>query len=364
MTLPILPERTKLGGLMEGLKLGTQQALPAISELIMQHQKQKQIQEAFPSLFGGVSQQAAPSYEKLAPQQQEQVGSQFGDLALQLEQQTGEEIKPEHLDQLWSQLQMPQAQQGMQQTQQAPPASMDDVAKALMMGRKDIADALMRKMSLDQKASIQERKEQRAERAETKDFSKTVVGGYEAAQISKANLDRMEKLGESGKLAGPWIARLSSAIDIPMSILANPESEEFEKLVAQRGINVAQAYGFGRILQTEYMNFLRTIPSLMNTQEGRDRITSTLRYFDNIAEKRYDLFKQIRKENKGRTPADIEEQVAERMEPEYESLRKKLVGTGSLTLDVMKKFLIEAPGDTKEEKIANAKRMAKEAGYS
>ena len=44
MTLPLLQEQSAAGGLMQGLGLGIQQALPSISEMILNRQKQKQIQ--------------------------------------------------------------------------------------------------------------------------------------------------------------------------------------------------------------------------------------------------------------------------------------------------------------------------------
>jgi hypothetical protein len=165
----------------------------------------------------------------------------------------------------------------------------------------------------------------RAERKQSDEYVQGILQGYESARVSKANLARMRKLEQGGELAGPYSKLISQATGIPISILGNPKSEEFEKLVSQRGLNVAQAYGFGRILQTEYENFLKTIPTLMNSQEGRKRIGDTLEYFDNIAEARYNTLNQIMKQNGGRRPQNLQEQVTARMAPYYDKAEEVLV---------------------------------------
>lgn len=189
-------------------------------------------------------------------------------------------------------------------------------------GAKVLVDNITQQQKMRDKEAIEIRKEERKEgRAEIE----KITHGYEAAEASKANLDRMEKLEGSGKLAKPWQALVAQKTGIPLSLLANPQSEEFEKLVAQRGLNVAQAYGFGRILQTEYENFLRSIPTLMNSPDGRKRITKTLRYFDDLSIKRYNIYKQLRKESKEPVPSRLKERITEMMEPEYEKARQLLI---------------------------------------
>lgn len=228
-----------------------------------------------------------------------------------------------------------QQNQQMQQAQQAPTSPLQNLTpinavqtfklaeKALgAQGAKVLIDNLMQNQKLREKENIDIRKEERKEGREEKD---KILAAYEAAEGSRANLDRMEKLESSGKLAKPWQALVSQKIGIPMSILSTPQSEEFEKLVAQRGLNVAQAYGFGRILQTEYENFLRSIPTLMNSSDGRKRITKTLRYFDDLAIKRYDIYKQLRKNSKEQIPSNLKDKVSELMEPEYEKARQFLL---------------------------------------
>lgn len=147
-------------------------------------------------------------------------------------------------------------------------------------------------------------------------FREDIEPSYLSAQTSKANLDRMEQLKDDPNLLAPFQATVAEAIGIPLGILNSPESEEFNKLVAQRGLNVASAYGFGRILQTEFQNFLRSIPNILNSKEGKERIINTLRYFDNLALKRYDEYVKLRKESKkGITEEEFRRDLNEKMKP-------------------------------------------------
>lgn len=185
------------------------------------------------------------------------------------------------------------------------------------LGKKEFADILLKQASNLQKQESAKEKLEFQTKKEIKPTIQNILKGYESAQVSKANLDRMEEL-EKEDLTGPFTVKLSNTLGIPISVLANPESEEFEKLVSQRGLNVAQAYGMGRILQTEYENFLRTIPTLLNSKEGRKRIYQTLRYTDDLAIKRYEILKDLKKTYKGKYPLDIDEIVTEKMEPEFQ----------------------------------------------
>lgn len=211
-------------------------------------------------------------------------------------------------------------------SQNRPEMTSDPFAEAEELsaaGFHDEARIALERAKSQQRSDIANRKEIREERKELKPEVDKIIHGYESAQISKASLDKMEQLEADDKLAGPWLSKLSDMTGIPISTLSNASTEEFEKVVAQRGLKVAEAYGFGRILQTEYENFLKTIPNLMNSPEGRKRIREGLRYFDNLAVKRYEIFKDIKKKSKGKLPLDLAEQVTERMESEFEKEREK-----------------------------------------
>lgn len=178
----------------------------------------------------------------------------------------------------------------------------------------------MQKIQAQEKQAItaHERKVEEKEQDKIDVFQKDIVQGLETALISEANLNRMEALIEKGDLMSPLGAYLTDLLEVPVSLVSSEDTEEFQKLVSQRGLKVASAYGFGRILATEFEQFLKTIPNLLNTKGGKERIIGTLRYFDNLAKTRYEIYKEeLGKRKTGERSRELELRVAERMRPEY-----------------------------------------------
>lgn len=196
-------------------------------------------------------------------------------------------------------------------------------------GAKLLADSYMKKDIAAEKEFNTERRDLR--KIETKEeekldeFQAPIVAKKEAAEISKSNLDSMERLIDSDKLISPLGAYLTNLFGAPVSLTSGPESEEFRKLAAQRGLNVASAYGFGRILETEFNNFLNTIPDLLNSKEGKKRIVNTLRYADNLANARYDEYRKLLSERKpGDKVRNLQLKLEDRMKPYYDKFGEVL----------------------------------------
>lgn len=182
---------------------------------------------------------------------------------------------------------------------------------------------------LQAKEQIAERSEERAtarkEEEKLDELQSNILKGHESAQVSKANLNRMEALIKSPNMITPLGAYLSDLFGVPVSLAAGADAEEFEKLAAQRGLQVGSAYGFGRILDKEFANFLKTIPRLTNTEEGKERIIRTLRYFDNLAEARYNQYKNILGEREpGERTRSFELKLNEAMQPFYDKFGEVL----------------------------------------
>ncbi len=196
-------------------------------------------------------------------------------------------------------------------------------------GGKAAVNAWLENQKLGAKEAATIRAEKRA--AATKEEEKIdkvqsdIVSGFDSAQVSEANLNRMEALKDSPDIISPLGAYLTNMLGLPVSLTSSADTEEFQKLAAQRGLNVASAYGFGRILQTEFNNFLQTIPSLLNSREGKTRIINTLRYFDNLAISRYENYRKLLSERKtGERARDLEGKLTEAMKPQYEKFGEVL----------------------------------------
>ncbi len=174
----------------------------------------------------------------------------------------------------------------------------------------------------EQEQRKQEYKELQDSLKRSEEVRKTSVRGAEEARRTIHDLDRIEELSQSGKLDTPGYVEFlhRSGLDIPA--LMNPESEEFAKL--QQGfLRDAKQYFGGRVSNYEVEQFLKTIPSLSQSPEGRQRVISNLKYLARGKLEHFKTLREIIKENKNVPPYDLEEQVFERLEPKLDVLSKK-----------------------------------------
>jgi hypothetical protein len=217
----------------------------------------------------------------------------------------------------------------------------------------------------ERKEAFEEKKfDREANLAESKDFRQDIRDQYQLSLDRNLIYDQMENLSEKD-LAGPFAASLAKRFDIPISMLSNPDSETYEKLSQTLTRGVSQAYR-GKILQSEFESFAKQIPTLMNSKDGRKRIVKVMRMLDKPSELRFKTYRDIVRKNNGRVPFDIQDQVIEKTEPliekESEKFKQSLINTAP-SQQQMIEFLQKAEGATKEEKIKNAKRLAREQGY-
>jgi hypothetical protein len=169
-------------------------------------------------------------------------------------------------------------------------------------------------------------KEKRKENAEafkaTKEFRHDIIEKRKAARSDLQDLNRLEELSNSGKLDTPGYVEFlkRSGLDIPG--LLNPESEEFQKIQANFLRNAKQYFG-GRISNYEVEQFLKTIPSLSQSPEGRSRVIANLKKIARGAEEYYQASQEVLKEHRGVPPLDFEEKVEERIDKRLDAVAKK-----------------------------------------
>lgn len=177
-----------------------------------------------------------------------------------------------------------------------------------------------------ERLEVAKRKEERAERGEafklTKEERKEIVTKAKAARQNLRDLDRLEELEKEGKLDTPgYIEMLKrSGFDIPA--LMNPGSEEYQK-VAQTFIRDAKTYLGSRISNFELEQFLKTIPSLSQSPEGRKRVIGNLKYINNVSLAYNDALKDVIAENKGVPPLDLEERIDDKIEKKLDGIANK-----------------------------------------
>lgn len=156
---------------------------------------------------------------------------------------------------------------------------------------------------------------------DNKDYTEKVLNGFEAFKRDKIVLDQMENLSNKGDLPKPVSVALLNKIGIPLGVLENPNAEQFDKLSTELLKNIQGTFG-NRILQSEVNLFMRSIPTLLNSEEGQKKLISQWKTLNEGKRIYYDAYKDVRTDNPKRLPPDLHEKVLEKAEPMLDDLAK------------------------------------------
>ncbi len=177
---------------------------------------------------------------------------------------------------------------------------------------------------------------------ETKPVYDEIYKEAKAARDNNKRLDRMEELIGRGNLtASGWASLLDTLSHgiagygkLDLHGLLHPDSQEFRKLSNDFVKSVKDVFG-SRVTQGEVNTFLTTVPSLMQSDDGKRRVISNLRSFNEAALARKNVAEQVIKENRGRRPENFDMIVDERLSP--------------LLDDIAARFKKGYPGNEKEQ---------------
>jgi hypothetical protein len=185
------------------------------------------------------------------------------------------------------------------------------------------------------KDQINQDKEQRKiEYEDVKESKKWLKEKNKKAKGIKENelrLDRMKKLIDTGKLSSPeFAAGLDSlahgimGFGINLKSLQSTESQEFEKLSNDMLKGIQDIFG-SRILKTEVDNFMKTIPTLTQSDAGKIAVIDNLKLLGEASLKEDQLAKQIVRQNGGQVPANLEQLVEEQLGDYLDDVHERFV---------------------------------------
>lgn len=205
------------------------------------------------------------------------------------------------------------------------------------------------------------------------DADKEALQQYSAYRRDAQVLDELARVADR-PLPKPLTVSMLGKLGIPLGVLENPDAEELEKLSQGLLNNIQATYG-SRILKVEVDNFLRTIPGLLNSPEGRRRLIEQWRILNEGKKAYYDAYRQVRDANRKRMPDDWRLQVQDIADGQLDDLSAQFARTSTapitadppkpkfrgqpITDDIVDKYLDAAGGDP-----ATAQRMAADDGYS
>lgn len=177
--------------------------------------------------------------------------------------------------------------------------------------------------------------DQREINRDTKETYHDVNKAAKAAKDSNIRLGRMEQLIRKGNLSNTAfyngvkalgsIPGIGGYIESIAGSFLSPDSQEFEKLSTDFIKDAKQFFG-NRITQQEVQLFLKTVPTLSQTDAGKQRVIRNMRIFNEAADLRKKTMDEIIRANGGRRPADLELLIEERVEPKLDELALQFKG--------------------------------------
>lgn len=173
----------------------------------------------------------------------------------------------------------------------------------------------LKKQALEQKQQAEAFKLTKQERSE-------ILKKGRKAEQELEDLTRFQELEKEGKLDTPGYVEFlkRSGLDIPA--LLNVGSEEFNKIAANFIGGAKDALG-GRVTNFELEQFLKTIPSLSQSPEGRKRVIANLKRIKRTEVEYRNALKDVMKENKGVPPLDLLERVDDRLSTKLDKISKQ-----------------------------------------
>lgn len=196
---------------------------------------------------------------------------------------------------------------------------------------------------------------------ESKEFSKEIDEKAKAAKESTPRLKKMYKLVEKGDLAPAQFASLLKTVEngihvlgigFDMNALMNGDSQEFAKLSSDFSKLISNYFPGGRITNVMIDQFMKTIPTMVQSDEGKLRVISNLMNLNEAAEVYARAKKEIIKESKGKIPLNLQELIQERVGPELAELEENYLSGNVKSL----------PGFKETEKKAHRKGIFEKAG--
>lgn len=159
---------------------------------------------------------------------------------------------------------------------------------------------------------------------------KEIRDKYKGALEDNRSLDRMERLIETKNLSRPRFASLIGAlkhgiggyIGLDLTSMLTPESQEFEKL-SQGFLKGAKNIFGSRITDNDLNAFMKTIPNLSQSREGKRRIIYNMRLFNEATIAKKKAADEILNENNGHVPRNFEGLIESRAKDQLDNIAER-----------------------------------------
>lgn len=161
---------------------------------------------------------------------------------------------------------------------------------------------------------------------ETLPVYKEISGAAKGARSTNPILARMQTLLNKGELPNSTFYNLAnkwgSHIGLNASALAGADAQEFDKLSVEFLKNAKDIFG-SRLTNYDVQTFLKSIPSLSQTDEGKQRIINNLNIINRAALLRDEAMEKIIGSNGGERPRNLATLIEREVEPQLDQLAEQ-----------------------------------------
>lgn len=178
------------------------------------------------------------------------------------------------------------------------------------------------KSELAKESRIREQEERKLAFKETEKFRDEISTERKSYEKNKALIDNMARLDATGKLTNPRAYSLLKKIGMDIPSLLSPESQEYLKFQQSYLTNAKNIFG-SQISAFEINEYLKGIPTLENTSEGKKRIFMNQMIENEGRKAIVDATDEVIKENGGTPPLDLETRARERAQPKIAALAEQ-----------------------------------------
>lgn len=164
--------------------------------------------------------------------------------------------------------------------------------------------------------------------AAQEDFINDTTYSYKGFETEmKPRLLQMQKMASDDDLIGPTSAAFLEHLGIPLGALEDPSSELYNKVSQDLLKGLPETYG-NRILKVEVENFLKTIPTLLNSPSGRRMIASNMLKLGELKEIYYKEMRDQQKKHLDESkplPKDFQQRIFDQVKPQIDRVNEEFV---------------------------------------
>jgi len=167
---------------------------------------------------------------------------------------------------------------------------------------------------------------------DTKAYYDETLKAGKAARENDMRLSRMGRLIKKGRLPHPLFYSILDTIDkglfghgVNLKFLGGKDAQEFEKLATDFTKNAKEIFG-SRVTQGEIELFLKTIPTLAQTDSGKKRVIRNWKILNESAKIKKKAVLEIIEMNGGQRPMGLQALVEKKVGPKLDQLAESFAG--------------------------------------